>query len=79
MPTAWLKVSLMESSELWYHRLKVRGVQYDIGGDSTVGDRVGMRTLLCWQGSIQGLSEEGCGGGGKMWHHGSWRVQERVT
>lgn len=46
MPTAWLKVSLMESSELWYHRLKVRGVQYGIGGDSTVGDRVGMRTLL---------------------------------
>lgn len=38
MPTAWLKVSLMKSSELWYHRLKVRRVQYGIGGDSTVGD-----------------------------------------
>lgn len=46
MPKAWLKMSLMESSEPWYHGLKVRGVQYGIGGDSTVGDRVGMRTLL---------------------------------
>lgn len=48
MPKDWLKVSLVESSEPWYHRLKVKGFQYDIGRDSTVGDRVGRRTLL-WQ------------------------------
>lgn len=31
----------MESSELWYHKLEVRGVRYDIDRDSTLGDRVG--------------------------------------
>lgn len=40
VPEAWLTVALGESSEPWYHKLKVRGVQYDIGGASTVGDRV---------------------------------------
>lgn len=41
VPKAWLIVALMESSELWYHKLEVRGVQYDIDRDSTLGDRVG--------------------------------------
>lgn len=54
----------MESSEPWYHRLEVRGIQYDIGGDSTVGTRVGEDFAIADKALFRAWER------GRMW----WRV-----